>query len=185
MGFGVFDPQNYLNVIIQTFRSHFFPKWISKEIWQVSELNIHNNNLSPTSNKFFLWFLAFWYFCFLIGINGKFTGSFHTPWMLNSKKACWFCSSVFQCFPGGASGKEPTCQCSRCKRCRFDPCIVKSPWRRKWQSALVFLPGKSHGQMSVTGYSPWSWKESDTIEHERACTHTHTHTHTHCCPLHT
>ena len=186
MGFGVFDPQNYLNVIIQTFRSHFFPKWISKEIWQVCELNIHNNNLSPTSNKFFLWFLAFWYFCFLIGINGKFTGSFHTPWMLNSKKACWFCSSVFQCFPGGASGKEPTCQCSRCKRCRFDPCIVKSPGeengnllqysclgnpmdRWAWQ-ATVHGAGKSQTQLSMS---------------VRAHTHTHTHTHTHCCPLHT
>ena len=25
---------------------------------------------------------------------------------------------------------------------------------RKWQSALVVLPGKSHGQRSVAGYSP-------------------------------
>ena len=24
-------------------------------------------------------------------------------------------------FPGGASGKEPACQCRRHKRCRFDP----------------------------------------------------------------
>ena len=24
-------------------------------------------------------------------------------------------------FPGGASGKEPTCQCRRHKRCKFDP----------------------------------------------------------------
>ena len=24
-------------------------------------------------------------------------------------------------FPGGASGKELSCQCRRCKRCRFDP----------------------------------------------------------------
>ena len=23
-------------------------------------------------------------------------------------------------FPGGASGKEPSCQCRRCKRCEFD-----------------------------------------------------------------
>ena len=28
----------------------------------------------------------------------------------------------------------------------------------------VFLPGKSHGQKSLAGYSPWSHKESDTIE---------------------
>ena len=28
------------------------------------------------------------------------------------------------------------------------------PWRRKWQPALVFLPGKLHGQRSLAGYSP-------------------------------
>ena len=26
----------------------------------------------------------------------------------------------------------------------------------------VFLPGKSHGQRSLVGYSPWSHKGSDT-----------------------
>ena len=28
-------------------------------------------------------------------------------------------------------------------------------WRRKWQPTPVFLPGKSHGQRSLAGYSPW------------------------------
>ena len=28
----------------------------------------------------------------------------------------------------------------------------------------VFLPGKSHGQRSLVGYSPWGRKESDTTE---------------------
>ena len=32
---------------------------------------------------------------------------------------------------------------------------VMIPWRRKWQSILVFLPGKFHGQKSLMGYSPW------------------------------
>ena len=35
--------------------------------------------------------------------------------------------------------------------------LRKSPGK-KWQPTLVFLPGKSHGQMSVVGYSPWSCK---------------------------
>ena len=52
--------------------------------------------------------------------------------------------------------------------------------RRKWQLTPVFLPGKSHGQRSLVGYSTWA-KGSDMTE--RACTHTHTpprcHTHTH------
>ena len=38
---------------------------------------------------------------------------------------------------------------------RFDPWIGKIPWRRKWQPIPVFLPGKSHGQRSLVGYSPW------------------------------
>ena len=46
-------------------------------------------------------------------------------------------------FPGGASGKEPACQCRRHKRCRFDPWVGKIPWRRAWQATPVFLPGKS------------------------------------------
>ena len=33
-------------------------------------------------------------------------------------------------FPGGVSGKEPTYQCKRHKRCRFDPWVRKIPWRR-------------------------------------------------------
>ena len=28
----------------------------------------------------------------------------------------------------------------------------------------VFLPGKFHGQMSLTGYSPWGHKRSETTE---------------------
>ena len=42
-------------------------------------------------------------------------------------------------FPGGASGKEPACQCRRHKRNRFDPWVGKIPWRRAWQSIPVFL----------------------------------------------
>ena len=36
-----------------------------------------------------------------------------------------------------------------------------TPWRRKWQPTLVYLPGKSHDR-SLVGYSPWGRKESDT-----------------------
>jgi len=46
-------------------------------------------------------------------------------------------------FPGGASGKEPTCQCRRCKRYRFDPWVRKILGRRAWQHTPVFLPEES------------------------------------------
>ena len=40
------------------------------------------------------------------------------------------------------------------KRCRFDPWVGKIPWRRAWLPTPVFLPGASHGQRSLAGYSP-------------------------------
>ena len=40
----------------------------------------------------------------------------------------------------------------------------------------VLMPGESHGQKNLGGYSPWGHKESDMTE--RALTHTHIHTHT-------
>ena len=62
-------------------------------------------------------------------------------------------------FPGGASGKEPACQCRIHKRHRCYPWVRKIPWRRKWQPTPVSLPGESHGQRSLAGYSPWDRKE--------------------------
>ena len=60
--------------------------------------------------------------------------------------------------PTWLSGKESACQCRSCRRCGFDPWVGKIPWKRKWQPAPVFLPGKSHGQKSLVGYSPWGRK---------------------------
>ena len=54
--------------------------------------------------------------------------------------------------------------CLQCGRPGFNPSVGKIPWRRKWQSTLVLLPGKSHGQRSLVGYSPWGRKESDMTE---------------------
>ena len=56
--------------------------------------------------------------------------------------------------------------------------IGKIPWRRKWQPPPVFLPGKFHGQKSLTGYSLWGCKESDMTECMLARAHIHTHAHT-------
>ena len=54
--------------------------------------------------------------------------------------------------------------CLQCGRPGFDPWVGKIPWRRKWQSTPVFLPGDSHGWRSLVGYSPQGRKESDTTE---------------------
>ena len=41
------------------------------------------------------------------------------------------------------------------QRLGFDPWVGKISWRRAWQPTPVFLPGESHGQWSLAGYSPW------------------------------
>ena len=54
--------------------------------------------------------------------------------------------------------------CLQCGRPGFRPWVGKITWRRKWQTTPELLPGKSHGQRSLVGYSPWGRKESDTTE---------------------
>ena len=57
------------------------------------------------------------------------------------------------------------------------PWSGRSPGEGNGLSTPVFLPGKSHGQRSLVGYSPWSRRESDRTVPARACMHAHTHTH--------
>ena len=64
-------------------------------------------------------------------------------------------------FPGGSEAKESACNAG-------DPGLIpglgRFPWRRKWQPTPVFLPGESHGQRSLVGYSPRGRKELDRTE---------------------
>ena len=61
--------------------------------------------------------------------------------------------------PWWLSGEEFTC---KCRRGRFNPWVRKIPWRRKWKPTPVFLPGKSHEERNLVGYSPWGHKNSQT-----------------------
>ena len=73
---------------------------------------------------------------------------------------------------GGASGKEPACQCRDLRVTGSIPGSERFPQRRTWQPTPVFLPGESHGQRSsLASYSPWGHKESDGTE---ATEHPHT-----------
>ena len=45
-----------------------------------------------------------------------------------------------------------------------DPWVEKIPWRKEWLPTPAFLPGESHGQRSLVGYTPCDLKESDTTE---------------------
>ena len=44
----------------------------------------------------------------------------------------------------------------------FNPWVGKIPWRRAQQPIPVFLPGESHGQRSLAGYSPCGLKKLDS-----------------------
>ena len=64
-------------------------------------------------------------------------------------------------FPDGLDSKECACNAG-------DPGSIpesgRFPWRWEWQPTPVFLPGESHGQRRLAGYSSRGDKESDTTE---------------------
>ena len=69
-------------------------------------------------------------------------------------------------------GKKSACSAGD-RRHRFDPCVGKIPWRRAWKFTPVFLPGESHREQRLMGYSPQGCKELDMTETtEHACTNT-------------
>ena len=61
---------------------------------------------------------------------------------------------------GFISGLSLLFHWSMCLLCVFQ-CHT---WRRQWHPTPVLLPGRSHGQRSLVGCSPWGREESDTTE---------------------
>ena len=74
----------------------------------------------------------------------------------------WLSSSSIH-LPRWLSGKDPACWC---RRREFNPRVRKIPWKRKWQPTPGFLPGESHGQRSLAGYSPGGLKSKDSTKHK-------------------
>ena len=63
-------------------------------------------------------------------------------------------------FPRSSDGKESACNAG-------PPASIPGLGRCSGKghgNPLLFLPGKAHGQSSLSGYSPWGCKESDTTE---------------------
>ena len=58
--------------------------------------------------------------------------------------------------------KNPPANSGRCKRCRFDQWVRKFPWSRKWKPTSLFLPGKCHGQRSLS----MDWTRLQRVEHD-------------------
>ena len=76
-------------------------------------------------------------------------------WLFDGLRTMLSVSLEQQGFPDGSDGKESACNAER---------FSKIPWRRAWQPTPAFLPGESHGQKSLVGYSLWGLKESDMTE---------------------
>ena len=57
-------------------------------------------------------------------------------------------------FPDGSAGKESACNAGDTEDVGLIPESGRSPGGRKWQHILIFLPGESHEQGSLEGYSP-------------------------------
>ena len=79
-------------------------------------------------------------------------------------KIYYYMSKIGAGFPGGTSGKEPTCQCKKHKRLGFSPWIRKIPCRKTWQPTPVFSPTESQGQRNLTDYGPYGHKELEETE---------------------
>ena len=61
---------------------------------------------------------------------------------------------------GGAVVKNPPDSAGDAREAALIPGVGKTPWRKKWQPTPVFLPGESHGQSNLAGYSPRGGRES-------------------------
>ena len=62
-------------------------------------------------------------------------------------------------FPGGSDSKESACNAGD----RVQSLGQEDPLEKE-MATPIFLPGESHGQRSLAGYSPWGRKELDTTE---------------------
>ena len=100
---------------------------------------------------------------------------------------------INQGFPGSSAGKESTCNAGDpgsipgsgrstgkgmdyplqyswaslvTQTIKSMPAVqeTRSPWGREQLPTPIFLPGEFYKQRSLTGYSPWSHKESDTTK---------------------
>ena len=77
--------------------------------------------------------------------------------------------------PGGASGKEPACQCRKHERCKFDPWVGRSPKGGNSNPFQYSCLENPHEQRSLEGYNPQGYKELDmtkVTDHTCTCLHT-------------
>ena len=125
-------------------------------------------DLCPSSNFFYILWL---YFCFLNRFTCMVVFFFFFFFLRFPKETvscniylsvyCFICHFYLVLFKsprsllGGAVVKNLPANARNGQRSGLSPGIGKILQRRKWQSSPVLLPGKSHGQRSLVGHSPW------------------------------
>ena len=82
-------------------------------------------------------------------------------WIKTLRHAIWQKAICWKGFPGVSVVKNLP---ANMRDARLIPGLGRSPGGRKWPLTLVFLTGKSHGQRSLVGCSPWGREESDMTE---------------------
>ena len=128
------------------------------------------------------WMLAIWHLIPLPFLNPActsgsswFTYCWSLAWRIlsNTLLTCEMSTIVQDCkqslaFPSLGLRTSLVAQTVKCLSTMWETWVRSLGWEdpleRKWQSPPVPLPGKSHGQKTLVGYSPWGCKESDTTE---------------------
>ena len=98
------------------------------------------------------------YFCFIDYAKACDCVDHNKLWEILQEMGIQDYLSCLWALPGGSEVKASACKAG-------DLGLIPGfPWGRKWQPTPVFLPGESHGQRSLVGYSPRGRKELDTTE---------------------
>ena len=98
------------------------------------------------------------YFCFIDYAKACDCVDHYKLWEILQEMGIQDYLSCLWALPGGSEVKASACNAG-------DLGLIPGfPWGRKWQPTPVFLPGESHGQRSLVGYSPRGRKELDTTE---------------------
>ena len=80
-------------------------------------------------------------------------------WWVPGANLCACCPLRALLYQVALVGKNQPANAGDARDTSLIPGLGRFPWRRKRQSAPIFLPGKFHGQKSLVGYSPWGRKE--------------------------
>ena len=115
--------------------------------WKITDL-FYFNSLYLLSATVIHSLPAFFFFFLLSGI----IVSWYHSWIIALHYVTFFFWG--RGFSNGLVVKNPPAM-QETKGHEFSPWVRKIPWRRKWQPNPGFLPGKSHEQRSLVGYSPW------------------------------